>query len=57
MGGGERVKAETREGEDPGVEKEGKYSSGFCFGHWARAATLLSLKTRKSSVQVREKLE
>lgn len=39
------MKAETREGEDTGVEKEGKYSSGFCFGHFARAATLSSLKT------------
>lgn len=41
----ERAKAEIREVEDPEVEKEGKYSSWFCFGHFAPAATLLSLKT------------
>lgn len=54
---GERAKAETRDGADPGGEKEGKYSPGFCFGRFAQAADLLSLKTRKSCGQVREKLE
>lgn len=39
-----RAKTETRERKDPGAEKEGKYSSGFCLGHFARAA-MLSLKT------------
>lgn len=48
----ERAKAEIRE-----VEKEGKYSSWFCFGHFAPAATLLSLKTLKSFGLVTGKLE
>jgi len=42
---GERAKAETREGENPGAEKEGKYSSGLCFGYFAHTATLLSPKS------------
>lgn len=53
----EKAKAEIREVEDPEVEKEGKYNTRFCFGHFAPAATLLSLKTLKSCGQVRGKLE
>lgn len=45
MGEGKKSKGRNQEEEDPGVEKEVKHSSGFCFGHFARAATLLSLKT------------